>query len=228
MNYHFLDMPQWLKDRGAKCRLNKTFILLLEKLPEECNYSFITLSFPSKPSQKVTLNKSPADLCSLGYSRDLSTCWRWFLQTFKSMTHLWISLQFLYAKRQMRWLRMKNWQLVIQPTALIFLQVSASSSPLKSWDNLWKGWLTARRQSGLSTVTPGPLPVPVPPSSCSSSSESSSSWLRCLASPRTPGRPAWMQNQSTDVPQPVGKARVFWKNLYFLKCLDLTIQCALR
>lgn len=95
---------------------------------------------------------------------------------------------------------MKNWQLVIQPTAPIFLQVSASSSLLKSWDNPWRGWLTARRQPGSSTVTPGPSPVPAPPSCCSSSAASPSSSSRCPASPRTPGRPAWMQNPSTDAP----------------------------
>lgn len=95
---------------------------------------------------------------------------------------------------------MKNWQLVIQPTAPIFLQVSASSSLLKSWDNPWRGWLTARRQPGSSTVTPGPSPVPAPPSCCSSSAASPSSSSPCLASPRTPGRPAWMQNPSTEVP----------------------------
>lgn len=113
---------------------------------------------------------------------------------------------------------MKNWQLVIQPTASIFLQVSASSSLLKSWDNPWRGWLTARRQPGSSTVTPGPSPVPAPPSCCSSSAASPSSSSRCPASPRTPGRPAWMQNQSTDVPctheknpESVPKRFVFFK-----------------
>lgn len=113
---------------------------------------------------------------------------------------------------------MKNWQLVIQPTAPIFLQVSASSSLLKSWDNPWRGWLTARRQPGSSTVTRGPSPVPAPPSCCSSSAASASSSSRCPASPRTPGRPAWMQNPSTDgpcthekYPESVLKIFVFFK-----------------
>lgn len=60
--------------------------------------------------------------------------------------------------------------------------------------------------------------MPAPPSCCSSSAASPSSSSRCPASPRTPGRPAWTQNPSTDGPcthekhpQSVLKIFVFFK-----------------
>lgn len=50
------------------------------ELPREHNFSSTTLSFPSQPCLKITLNKSPADLDGLGSSRALSSCMRLFFE----------------------------------------------------------------------------------------------------------------------------------------------------